>query len=216
MWPTSWTPLGDVVGLAPAAAQPANAARAEITDLTPTATNTLTPTLGPTATNTLTPTLTPTTTVGSTPTPTPTATPTATPTTCQQAGACFVFEYLGYVTDATTGRTTITFRVTNKCTQTVGYVAIGTDNFTQLAPADGSVYRTSLGNYKVGWTGTTGNPGFPSIKFEANLGSFNSGASDVFRVVVSDFDPNTTITVTGRAGNLANESFSFLLGKTLC
>src|SRR6266436_1303932 len=77
--------------------------------------------------------------------------------TCQQEGACFVFESQGYITDPGTGQTTITFRVTNKCMNAVGYVAIGTDGFTRVAPANGSVYTGNLGDYNVSWTRASGN-----------------------------------------------------------
>src|SRR5437773_4342436 len=58
--------------------------------------------------------------------------------TCKQEGACFVFESQGYITDASTGQTTIAFRVTNSCRNPVAYVAIGTGGFTRVAPGDGS------------------------------------------------------------------------------
>src|SRR4030095_7559372 len=61
----------------------------------------------------------------STATQTPTFTPTPSDQTCKQEGACFVFEYLGYVTDSVSGQSTISFRVTNKCRNAVSYVAIG-------------------------------------------------------------------------------------------
>jgi len=46
--------------------------------------------------------------------------------TCQQEGACFVFESQGYITDPTTGHTTIAFRLTNQSSNPLAYVAIGT------------------------------------------------------------------------------------------
>jgi hypothetical protein len=187
---------------------------------TNTLTNTPTDTLVPatnTPTNTLTDTPVPST---STPTFTPTNTSTNTPTpsgeTCKQEGACFVFEYLGYVTDNISGQTTITFRVTNKCRNAVSYVAIGTDNFTRIAPTNGSVYTDSLGTYNVMWTSATGSPGFASIEFLPRFKSFKNGASDVFSIVVTNFDPNVTIQVAGRVGSLPDENFNFLLSQTTC
>src|SRR6266481_5512178 len=116
-------------------------------------------------------------------------------------GGCFVIESQGYITDPGTGQTTITFRVTNKCMNAVGYVAIGTDGFTRVAPANGSVYTGNLGDYNVSWTRASGNPGFESIKFTATLKNFISFASDVFSIVVSNFNPATMIMVQAKAGN---------------
>jgi Glycine rich protein len=134
-------------------------------------------------------------------------------TACQQEGTCFIFEYQGYTTDPNTGQTTITFRVTNKCRNAVGYVAIGTDGFTRLAPANGSVYTGSLGTYNVSWTRASGNPGFVSVKFSATFKTFANGASDVFSIVVTNFNPATTIMVQGKSDS-AQETYSFLLSET--
>jgi len=83
--------------------------------------------------------------------------------TCQQEGACFAFESQGYITDPTTGQTTIAFRVTNKCKSLASYVAIGTGGFTRVAPADKSSYNGDLSPYDVSWTRTGGTPGFESV-----------------------------------------------------
>jgi len=123
---------------------------------------------------------------------------------------------LGYVTDSISGQTTISFRVTNKCRNAVSYVAIGTDSFTSIAPTNGSVYTGSLGNYDVTWTSATGSPGFASIEFLPRFRSFKNGASEVFNIVVTNFDPNVTIQVAGRAGSAPDETFSFLLSQTIC
>src|SRR5262249_2386073 len=130
----------------------------------------------------------------------------------QQEGTCFIFEYQGYTTNSNTGQTTVTFRVTNKCRNVVGHVAIGTDGFTRLSPANGSVYQGTLGSYKVSWTGTNGNPGFTSIKFEPQFNNFANSASDTFSVVVSNFNANTTIMVQGKSST-STETFSFLLSQ---
>jgi hypothetical protein len=132
------------------------------------------------------------------------------PTSCTQEGECFVLEYLGFVTDVNSGQTTISFRVTNKCKYATGYIAIGTDAFTRIAPADGSTYAGKLGTYEVSWTRATGNPGFVSVKFESGFDNFNNGASDLFLIVVSNFNPNTTIQVQGHAGP-ATDTFNRLL-----
>ena len=79
--------------------------------------------------------------------------------TCQQEGACFAFESQGYITDPSTGQTTIAFRVTNKCRNLVSYVAIGTGGFTRVAPADRGSYNGDLGLYDVAWTRRGGTPG---------------------------------------------------------
>lgn len=126
---------------------------------------------------------------------------------------CFVFEYLGYNT-AANGQTTITFNVTNKCKNAVRMVAIGTDSFTRISPPDGSVYNGTLGSYDVGWTKSSGNPGFLSIKFEPISKNFKNGAAELFTIVVSNFNPNTTIQVKGVGP--AQETFSFLLSQTSC
>jgi hypothetical protein len=127
-----------------------------------------------------------------------------------------VVDYLGYVTDSVSSQTTITYRVTNKSKQTVNYIAIGTDIFTRVAPANGSTYTDSLGNYSVIWTDTTGSPGFTSIEFQPRSKNFKNGASDVFSITVTNFDPNVTIRVAGRAGTLPEEMFNFPLSQTTC
>jgi sugar lactone lactonase YvrE len=131
----------------------------------------------------------------------------------QQEGPCFIFEYQGYTTDSNTGQTTLTFHVTNKCRKAVGYVAIGTDSFTRVSPANGSVYQGTLGAYNVAWTGTRGNPGFTSIKFTPQLKNFANSASDTFSIVVSNFNADTTIMVQGKSST-TQETFSFLLSQT--
>jgi len=110
----------------------------------------------------------------------------------------------------------ISFRVTNKCRNAVSYVAIGTDNFTGIAPANSSVYAGSLGAYNVTWTSATGSPGFASIEFLPRFKSFKNGASDVFSIVVTNFDPNVTIQVAGHIGSSPDEKFGFLLSQTTC
>lgn len=135
--------------------------------------------------------------------------------TCKLEGKCFVFEYLGYSTDIN-GKTTITFRVTNKCSQSLSYVAIGTDGFTRVAPADSGTYVGSLGSYKAVWTSSSGNPGFTSIRFEPKFSTFKSGASDVFSVVVSNFNASKTIKVAARPSGQSQEKYSFLLSQTTC
>ena len=132
---------------------------------------------------------------------------------CQQAGACFVFESQGYRTDPSTGQTTIAFRVTNKCRNLVSYVAIGTGGFTRVAPADRSSYNGDLGPYDVSWTRTGGTPGFESVKFTPTAKNFANSASEVFNVVVSNFNPATMVMVRAKAGN-AQETYNFLLSQT--
>ena len=126
-----------------------------------------------------------------------------------------MFEYLGYSIN-TAGRTTISFAVTNKCKFAVGYVAIGTDTFTRISPANGSVYNGKLGGYNVSWRRATGTPGFLGIKFEPTLKNFTNGASEIFSIEVMNFVPNTTIRVIGSGGKVPEETFNFLLSQTLC
>jgi len=133
--------------------------------------------------------------------------------TCQQEGGCFVFESQGYITDPSTGQTTIAFRVTNKCRNPVAYVAIGTGGFTRVAPADGSSYNGDLARYDVSWTRTGGTPGFESVKFTPTLKNFANSASEVFSFSVSNFNPATMMMVRGKAGN-AQETYNFLLSQT--
>jgi hypothetical protein len=113
------------------------------------------------------------------------------------------------------GQTTVSYAVTNKCKNTAHYVAIGTHPFTRLLPTDGAVYAGNLGTYDVTWTKENGSPGFVGIKFDPASKNLNNGASDVFRVVVSNFDPNTTIQVEAFNGP-ARERFSFLLSQITC
>ena len=46
-----------------------------------------------------------------------------------------------------------------------------------------------------------GNPSFIAVKFEPASKNFNNGASEVFSIVVSNFNPSTTIQVEADAGN---------------
>src|SRR5436189_3932695 len=133
--------------------------------------------------------------------------------TCQQEGACFAFESQGYITDPTTGQTTMAFRVTNKCRSLVSYVAIGTGGFTRVVPADRSSYNGDLSPYDVSWTRTSGTPGFESVKFTPTLKNFANSASEVFNVVVSNFNPATMVMVRAKAGNV-QETYNFLLSQT--
>ena len=123
------------------------------------------------------------------------------------------FESQGYITDPSTGQTTIAFRVTNKCRNPVSYVAIGTGGFTRVAPADGSSYNGDLSIYDVAWTRAGGTPGFESVKFTPTLKNFANSASEMFNVSVSNFNPATMIMVRGKAGN-AQETYNFLLSQT--
>jgi hypothetical protein len=122
-------------------------------------------------------------------------------------------QYLGYVTDTSRGQTTITFNVANNCKPNMTSVAIGTDGFSRIAPANGSVFSGTRGTYNVSWAGTNGNPGFTSIKFVPTFTTFNNGAMDVFKIVVSGFNPNTTVQVQGKAGG-TTDTFSFLLSTS--
>lgn len=133
---------------------------------------------------------------------------------CQQEGGCFVFQSLGYITDVTTGQTTIAFRVINKCKNPASYVAFGTSGFNRVAPADGSSYNGDLGLYNASWTRTGGTPGFESIKFTPTLKNFANSAADVFSISVSNFNAATMMMVRAKAGN-AQETYSFLLSQ-LC
>ena len=98
----------------------------------------------------------------------------------------------------------------------MGYIAIGTEAFTRISPANGSIYNRNLGGYNVSWTRATGSPGFLGIKFEPTLKNYTNGASDVFSIEVMNFVPNTTIRVIGSAGKVPEETFNFLLSQTLC
>jgi sugar lactone lactonase YvrE len=133
--------------------------------------------------------------------------------TCQQEGACFAFESQGYISNPSNGQTTIAFRVTNKCRNPASYVAFGTGGFTRVAPADGSSYNGDLGLYDVAWTRAGGTPGFESVKFTPTLKNFANSASEMFNVVVSNFNPATMIMVRSKAGN-AQETYNFLLSQT--
>ena len=82
------------------------------------------------------------------------------------------------------------------------------------APADGSIYVGGLGNYNVGWTKASGNPGFFSIKFEPLSKNYKNGATELFTIVVTNFNPGTAIQVRGVGPS--QETFSFVLSQTNC
>ena len=69
--------------------------------------------------------------------------------------------------------------------------------------------------FAAGNANANGNPGFTSIKFSASSDNFSNGASDVFSVVVNNFNSNATIPVQGKAG-ITEETFTFLLSQTTC
>ena len=124
-----------------------------------------------------------------------------------------MFDYLGYSAVGT--QTTLSFKVTNKCKNGVGYVALGTNGFTRVAPPNGGSYNGGLGSYSVSWTHASGNPGFISVKFENAPNDYKNGAMDIFSIVVTNFNPNTVMLVEGKAGN-AKETSTFLLSQTTC
>jgi hypothetical protein len=59
-------------------------------------------------------------------------------------------------------------------------------------------------------------PGFASIEFLPWFKSFKNGASEVFRIVVTNFNPNVTIPVVGSAGSAPDETFNFPLSEITC
>jgi hypothetical protein len=108
-----------------------------------------------------------------------------------------------------TNQTTVSFKLTNTCRYATSFVAIGTNTLTRLAPPNGSNYSGSLGSYSVEWTNANGLPGFTSIKWTPNFNSFDNGAMDVFRIVVTNFNPSTTIQVSAKSRT--QETFNFSL-----
>lgn len=142
------------------------------------------------------------------PTPTDTATPRPPGPDCAQTLNCFRVEFLGYIIHPD-GSVEMSVRVTNLCQQSVGYVALGTNGWSRISPADGSTYTGSLGAYRVAWTGESGQPGYPSIKYETQFEGFANDASDHFTARVVGFDAATTVQVTGKAG-FNEETFSFV------
>jgi len=140
--------------------------------------------------------------------PIPTDMPTNTPTpTCSQSGACFTVELMSPVYES--GRATLTFRVTNKCSHDVSFVAFGTNAWARLAPLDGTTYQGSLGAYRVVYTDESGNPGFTSIKFEYLGDGFEGGAREEFRITLGASDLAQALLVLGKA-NGVEDSFCFL------
>ncbi|MBI4790158.1 MAG: hypothetical protein HY782_24250 [Chloroflexi bacterium] len=97
----------------------------------------------------------------------------------------------------------------------MSYIAIGTANWTRVSPPNGGTYSGNLGNYQVEWTNANGNPGFTSVKFTPTFSGFSQGASDILRVVVTGFDPNTPIQVQAHAGQ-TTETFTFQLNNPNC
>ena len=61
--------------------------------------------------------------------------------------------------------------------------------------------------------GAGGTPGFESVKFTPTLKNFANSASEIFNVVVSNFNPATMVMVRAKAGN-AQETYNFLLSQT--
>ncbi len=118
------------------------------------------------------------------------------------------------------GTASISFSAQNNCQQGVSYVAIGTPDppLTRVSPANGTIYTGNLCTYPVTWTGTSGNPGFTSVKFgPPSPGScagsgYSNGQSDVFTIVVDGLTATTSIEVEGHAGSTTDNFYFNLPG----
>ena len=111
----------------------------------------------------------------------------------------YTLEFIGY-TDHDDGSTSLIFRLVNDNPKDVSFIAFGTNSWTRLLPADGSIVTGDLGDYRVEWTNEHGVPGFASIKFEAQFDGLSRGKADSFSFTVSEFESTTPISVQVKAG----------------
>lgn len=142
----------------------------------------------------------------------------ATPESClSQAHECVTATFLGY-SRHDDGTTTLTYRITNNCTETVETVAIETGHWTRVAPTDGGSYTGALGDYTTAWIGPVGDILTQGIRFNNQSDAYHSGASDEFTITVRDFvaeSPNTIRVVTKGSG-INNYSFRWMLLDPTC
>src|SRR5678815_2793377 len=96
----------------------------------------------------------------------------------RQAADGYIFDFLGYLPNGD-GTTTLTFRVSTTNQKDISHLAFGTGSWTPVAPLGNSTVAGSLGAYRVVWTNTNGNPGFPSIKFEPQFNGYSQGQQDL-------------------------------------
>ncbi|OIO95176.1 MAG: hypothetical protein AUK03_05795 [Anaerolineae bacterium CG2_30_64_16] len=113
----------------------------------------------------------------------------------------YVLGFQGFVTRAD-GSALLSYQVAANGRQDVSYIAFGTGNWTRLTPADASLFKGGLGDYRVEWTRERGNPGFPSIKFEPQFAGYNQGARDSFTLVVTDFAVTAAVPIEVKAGGV--------------
>ncbi len=126
----------------------------------------------------------------------------------------YVLGFQGFVTH-TDGSASLSYQLAANGRQDIGYIAFGTDNWTRLAPADASLYKSGLGDYRVEWTNERGNPGFPSIKFEPQFAGYSQGARDNFTLAVTNFTVTTAVLVEVKAGG-SKHTFTIQLDDPQC
>jgi hypothetical protein len=172
---------------------------------TPTSTPTNTPTHvphTPTPSHTPTSTATATSTFTKTPTPTNTATvtPTSTPTPLTSCiGSCLEIEFVSAV-DNGDGTTTVTWRVVNRCSDALSYVAFELPaGVTPTSPTDGSTYTAPSGRqYTVD---SPASSPFYSIRFDAiGTGPSNADADIFAYTITGSFNADAAMRAAGQAG----------------
>ena len=126
----------------------------------------------------------------------------------------YTLEFFGYYNHGN-GSTSLVYRLTNDNRRDVGYTAFGTGDWGPIAPADDSTVSGNLGDYRVEWTNDNGNPGFASIKFEAQFDGFSQGVQDTFTLTVSDFDTTAPMLVQVKAGR-DRSTFTVALDAVAC
>ena len=105
--------------------------------------------------------------------PAPPTTSEATPIRClSQAHDCITATFLGY-SRHDDGTTTLTYRITNNCTETVETVAIETGHWTRVAPTDGGSYTGALSDYSTAWIGPVGDILTQGIRFNSTSDAYH-------------------------------------------
>lgn len=126
----------------------------------------------------------------------------------RQDKECHSVELLGYSNNED-GTTMLRFLVENHCKNAVSYAAFGINDWTVVSPAEGSFSIDSNNNFNVVHTSDSGNPGFPSVKFETTSpDDFFKNNSFTFEVTVDGFDTEQSIKVQVHSGRYL-EDFEF-------
>lgn len=97
----------------------------------------------------------------------------ATPESClPQDHECITATFLGY-SHHDDGTTTLSYRITNNCAETVDYIAIENGRWTRVASTDGGSYTGTLADYVTQWSGPVGDILTQGIRFNSTSDAYH-------------------------------------------